>query len=165
MAKRSAGILLFRRTGDSPELFLVHPGGPFWAKKDDGAWSIPKGLYEPGEDALDAARREFHEETGIAIEGHFLALGEFKQPSGKQITAWGLEGDCDATSIRSNFFSMEWPPKSGRTAQFPEVDRAAWFNGEAALQKILKGQRPIIEKLFELFGVEVPRVKDSPPAE
>jgi predicted NUDIX family NTP pyrophosphohydrolase len=161
MAKRSAGILLFRRTGDSPELFLVHPGGPFWAKKDDGAWSIPKGLHEPGEDALDTAQREFREETGIAIEGHFLELGEFKQPSGKLITAWGLEGDCDPAAIKSNFFSMEWPPKSGRTEQFPEVDRAAWFNGEESLRKIVKGQRPIIEKLFELLGVEVPRVKTA----
>src|SRR5262245_4620391 len=114
MAERSAGILMYRRTGAKLELFLVHPGGPFWAKKDDGAWSIPKGLFEAGEEALAAARREFHEETGFRVDGKFTELGEFRQPSGKIIVAWAIEGDCDATLIRSNSFAIEWPPRSGK---------------------------------------------------
>ena len=153
MAQRSAGILLYRRAGAQVEFFLVHPGGPFWARKDDGAWSIPKGLYEPGEDPLDAAKREFEEETGIAVEGSFVELGEFKQPGGKIIQAWGLEGDCDASAIKSNLFAMEWPPKSGSSAEFPEVDRAGWFGPEEALRKILKGQWAIVERLLHRLGI------------
>lgn len=152
MAKKSAGLLLYRKGPSSIEVFLVHPGGPFWARKDDGAWSIPKGLYEEDEHALDAARREFAEETGIAVGGPFVELGEFKQPSGKIISAWAVEFDCDAGAITSNSFSLEWPPKSGNLQEFPEVDRAGWFSPEDAFQKILKGQRPIIERLLGLPG-------------
>ena len=148
MAQRSAGILLYRRAGRALEVFLVHPGGPFWAGKDEGAWSIPKGLCQPGENPLDAAKREFEEETGIRPAGSFVDLGEHKQPGGKLVHAWALEGDCDAAAIRSNLFAMEWPPKSGRRREFPEVDRAAWFGAEEALRKILRGQRPIIEQLL-----------------
>ena len=153
MKQRSAGLLLFRRAGDVPEIFLVHPGGPFWAKKDEGAWSIPKGLYEEGENPLVAAKREFSEETSFSVDGEFMELGEFKQPSGKLISAWAIESDCDPADLKSNHFSMEWPPKSGRTAEFPEVDRAAWFRPREALQKIIKGQMPIVEKLFQRLGI------------
>ena len=152
MAQRSAGILLYRRKGRSLELFLVHPGGPFWAKKDDGAWTIPKGLIEEGEEPQVAARREFEEETGVAVTAPLAELGAFRQPSGKIVIAYAAEGDCDATAIRSNEFEMEWPLKSGRMAKFPEVDRADWFSAEAALGKILKGQRPIVEVLTQHLG-------------
>lgn len=148
MAKETAGILLYRRTARGPELFLVHPGGPFWARKDDGAWSIPKGVPEPGEDRLAAARREFMEETGFAIGGAFVPLGTFKQPGGKTVIAWGLEGDCDASAVRSNTCTIEWPPRSGRKLEIPEVDRAAWFRPAEARRKILPGQRPIIDALL-----------------
>ena len=148
MAKQSAGILMFRRTGGRPEVLLVHPGGPFWAKKDDGAWSIPKGLYEERESPLAAARREFEEETGCIPDGEFLALGSFKQPSNKTIVAWAIESDFDLAKFKSNLFSMEWPPKSGRAQQFPEVDRIAWFEHDEAKRKILKGQAPILATLL-----------------
>jgi predicted NUDIX family NTP pyrophosphohydrolase len=145
MPKLSAGILLYRRKGNALEIFLVHPGGPFWARKDDGAWSIPKGEYVEGEPPFAAAKREFFEETGSSIDGDFVALGEFRQPSGKLITAFAVQGDIDPASVKSNTFSMEWPRKSGRMIEVPEVDRAAWFSpGEAAV-KILKGQRPILD--------------------
>jgi predicted NUDIX family NTP pyrophosphohydrolase len=124
-------------------------GGPFWAKKDDGAWSIPKGLYEESEDALAAARREFEEETGCLPEGPFVALGTFRQPSGKQLSIWAFEGEFDLGTFKSNLFTMEWPPKSGRMAEFSEADRAGWFNEQQALAKITKGQRPILKALFE----------------
>lgn len=148
MTKRSAGIVMFRWRERTPELLLVHPGGPFWAKKDVGAWSIPKGLFESGEDALSAAKREFEEETGCRPEGHFLELGSFRQPGGKTIWAWAVEGECDLGTFRSNVFSMEWPPKSGRIQQFPEVDRAGWFIATEAVQKISRGQVAIIEALL-----------------
>src|SRR2546423_5912394 len=124
MSKQSAGILLFRRVAGDIEVFLVHPGGPFWAKKDAGAWSIPKGEYENTEDPLAAARREFMEETGVAIDGALIPLGSVTQRAGKTVSAWAVEGTCDASAIRSNLFTMEWPRKSGRQVQFPEVDRA-----------------------------------------
>jgi predicted NUDIX family NTP pyrophosphohydrolase len=142
---KSAGLLLFRRRGAKVEILLVHPGGPFWAKKDDGAWSIPKGLYEDDEDPLVAAQREFAEEVGTRIEGEFTPLGEFKLPSGKRLSVWAAEGDVDAASVVSNLFEMEWPPRSGKRAQFPEVDRAAWFSPEAARTKITTGQLPVID--------------------
>jgi predicted NUDIX family NTP pyrophosphohydrolase len=148
MTKRSAGILMYRWRKNDPEFLLVHPGGPFWSKRDDGAWSIPKGLYEDGEDALAAAQREFREETGFTVNGKLLELGSFRQPSGKTISAWAVEGDCDLSLFRSNEFSMEWPPKSGRIAQFPEVDRAGWFPTPQALQKITRGQIPIVKTLL-----------------
>ena len=152
MVQRSAGLLMFRRAENAAEVLLVHPGGPFWAKKDDGAWSIPKGLYDDDEDALTAAKREFAEETGLLPKGEFTALGEFKQPSGKRISAWAFEGAFNLAAFKSNMFTMEWPPKSGRMRDFPEADRAGWFDRQEALVKILKGQRPIIEALFEKLG-------------
>ena len=133
-------------------LLLVHPGGPFWAKKDDGSWSIPKGLYEDGEDPLLAAKREFLEETGCEPLGPVVELGVFKQPSGKQISAWAIEGDFDLKSFQSNTFSLEWPPKSGRMQSFPEADRAAWLSPNEAIRKITKGQVPIIETLLKKIG-------------
>ena len=151
MVQRSAGLLMFRRR-ETIEVLLVHPGGPFWAKKDDGAWSIPKGLFEDGEDALAAAQREFGEETGHAPAGAPIELGIFRQPSGKRIHAFALESEFDLSAFRSNSFSMEWPPRSGRTAEFPEADRAGWFGRNEALVKITKGQRPIVEALFARFG-------------
>lgn len=147
--KRSAGLLLFRRRASGIEFFLVHPGGPFWTKKDEGAWSIPKGLYEDGEPPLDAARREFTEETGFVVDGDFVELGVFKQAGGKLVSAWLVEADCEPRALKSNLFSIEWPPRSGKTAEFPEVDRAAWFEPEAAMAKILAGQKPIIELALE----------------
>jgi predicted NUDIX family NTP pyrophosphohydrolase len=147
MPQLSAGILLFRRRPAGLEVMLVHPGGPFWAKKDEGAWSIPKGLADDGEDLLAAAKREFLEETGMAVDGSVLDLGAHKQPSGKTIAAWACEGDFDPATLKSNTFSLEWPPRSGRMAEFPEVDRAAWCSVDEALVKINKGQKPIIAAL------------------
>jgi predicted NUDIX family NTP pyrophosphohydrolase len=162
MSQRSAGVLLYRRGARAVELFLVHPGGPFWAKKDEGAWTIPKGLIEEGEDSQAAARREFEEETGSGVTVPLIELGAFRQPSGKTIIAFAAEGDCDAAAIHSNEFEMEWPPKSGRMARFPEVDRAGWFSPEAALVKILKGQRPIVEVLTQRLGTNAAKGRSSP---
>jgi predicted NUDIX family NTP pyrophosphohydrolase len=145
--KNSAGILLHRLRGSGIEVFLVHPGGPFWAKKDAGAWSIPKGEFEAGEDPLKAAKREFKEETGFAVEGNFIELTPVKQPGGKVVYAWAVMGDCEAESIKSNTFSLEWPPRSGKRKEFPEVDRAGWFTPEIAREKILKGQLNFLEEL------------------
>jgi predicted NUDIX family NTP pyrophosphohydrolase len=151
--KRSAGMLMYRGSPPALELLLVHPGGPFWAKKDLGAWSIPKGEYEDGEDPLAVARREFEEELGNALpEGDVIALGELPQPSRKVITAFAIEGDFDVSTVRSNTFEMEWPPKSGREQSFPEVDRAEWFSAEEARRKILPGQQPFIDRLLESLG-------------
>ena len=151
MAKQSAGLLMFRRRRGAIELLLVHPGGPYWARKDDGAWSIPKGFVEEGEDTLVAAKREFEEETGQRPAGQLIALGTFKQPSGKQVSAFAVEGEFDLASFKSNNFALEWPPRSGRMQEFPEADRAGWFGRTEALVKILKGQRPIIEALLARF--------------
>ena len=145
--KNSAGILLHRLRGSGIEVFLVHPGGPFWAKKDAGAWSIPKGEFEAGEDPLEAAKREFKEETGFAVAGNFIELTPVKQPGGKVVYAWAVMGDCEADSIKSNTFSLEWPPRSGKRKEFPEVDRAGWFTPEVAREKILKGQLNFLEEL------------------
>ncbi len=155
MTKRSAGILAWRRRDGAPELFLVHPGGPFWKNKDDGAWSIPKGEISPGEDPLRAARREFEEETGRAIDGTFVPLDPVKIASGKVIEAWAIEHDLDASAITSNTFEIEWPPRSGQRQAFPEVDRAAWFPGPVALQKVTKGQVPLLTQLLERLGVAI----------
>jgi predicted NUDIX family NTP pyrophosphohydrolase len=155
MAKKiSAGILLFRRRARALEVFLVHPGGPYWAKKDAGAWSIPKGEMDDDDDsdALATAKREFQEETGHAIEGTFMALTSLKQPSGKLIHAWCVEGDLDAAAITSNTFCMEWPPGSGLQREFPEVDRGGWFSVAAALEKLLRGQRAFVAELQGRLG-------------
>jgi predicted NUDIX family NTP pyrophosphohydrolase len=148
MAKRSAGLLLFRRDADAVRVLLVHPGGPFWAKRDRGSWSIPKGEYLDGEDARAVALREFEEETGVAPPaGDLLALGEVRQAGGKIVTGFALEGEIDAENIVSNNFEMVWPPKSGRRQSFPEIDRAGWFTLAEAAEKILDGQRPFLERL------------------
>jgi predicted NUDIX family NTP pyrophosphohydrolase len=147
MAKRSAGILLYRRRPGTPEVLLVHPGGPYWARKDDGAWTIPKGEIGEAEDPLAAARRELLEETGLDLDGEFVALTPVRQRSGKLVHAWALEGDCDAAAVKSNTFPMEWPPRSGRMQDFPEVDRAEWFTLPRARVKILAGQAPLLDEL------------------
>ena len=146
MAKQSAGLLLYRRN-DVLEVMLVHPGGPFWAKKDLGAWSIPKGEYAEGEDPLVAARREFEEETGFPAPDNAIALGELKQAGGKMVTAWAAEGDCDAARLVSNTCEIEWPPRSGRKIEIPEVDRAGWFAMDEARERILKSQLPFLDWL------------------
>ena len=138
---------MYRRLEAGLEVFLVHPGGPFWAKKDHGAWSIPKGEYEEGEDALDAARREFHEETGFTAGGIFLDLGVIKQAGGKTVAAWAFEGDCDPQRIKSNLCRIEWPPRSKRLIDIPEVDRGNWFSIPEARERILKSQQPLLEVL------------------
>jgi predicted NUDIX family NTP pyrophosphohydrolase len=148
MPKRSAGILMYRRSGQGLELLLVHPGGPFWARKDLGAWSIPKGEYAPPEDPQAVALREFEEETGMALRGTLRPLGEVVQAGRKVVSAFALEGEFDPTRLKSNTFELEWPPKSGRKAQFPEVDRAQWFSPDEARDKILPGQRDFIDRLL-----------------
>ena len=151
MAKRSAGLLMFRRRNLTLEVLLVHPGGPFWARKDQGAWSIPKGEYEEPDDPLAAAKREFKEETGFLSQEPFLALGSLKQRSGKLITAWAFEGDCDPEALVSNTFELEWPSKSGQMRSFPEVDRAAWFDTAEARRRILPGQSAFVDVLEKLL--------------
>jgi predicted NUDIX family NTP pyrophosphohydrolase len=151
MAKRSAGILLYRRRPGMTEVLLVHPGGPFWTRKDDGAWTIPKGEIGEGEDALVAARRELLEETGLALDGEFRALTPVRQRSGKLVLAWALEGDCDSAAVKSNTFPMEWPPRSGRMQDFPEVDRAEWFTLPRARVKILAAQAPLLDELERML--------------
>ncbi len=147
-ARHSAGIVLHRDAGGAPEVLLVHPGGPVWSRRDAGAWSIPKGEYEPGEDPLAAARREFEEELGTAAPGgEPVDLGEVRQKSGKRVRAWALAGDLDATAIHSNSFTMEWPPRSGRQQEFPEVDRAQWFGLAQAREKINPAQAELLDRL------------------
>lgn len=148
-AKTSAGILLWRRR-EELEVFLVHPGGPFWVKKDLGAWSIPKGEIGEGEEPLACAVRELTEETGFTVDGPFVALRPIRQAGGKTVHAWAAEGDCDPAALRSNVFSMEWPPRSGRLQDFPEVDRAAWFELGEARRKILAAQAPLLDELARL---------------
>ena len=151
MPKLSAGLLMYRRLESGMEgafeVFLAHPGGPFWAKKDAGAWSVPKGEYAAGESPLEAARREFAEETGFRSEGPFAELGELKQAGGKVVSVWAFEGDCDPAGLVSNTFEMEWPPRSGKRVQMPEVDRGGWFSIAEAREKILKGQEPFLDRL------------------
>jgi predicted NUDIX family NTP pyrophosphohydrolase len=150
MPKQSAGLLAYRRKSDRVEFFLIHPGGPFWQKEDLGAWSIPKGEFVEGEDPLEAARREFQEEAGVVAPGPFTPLMPVKQRSGKTVYTWLTPADFDATRITSNTFTMEWPPRSGKLSEFPEVDRAEWLELEAACEKILEAQRPL---LIEAAGI------------
>jgi predicted NUDIX family NTP pyrophosphohydrolase len=152
--KLSAGLLLHRGGPDALEVLLVHPGGPFWARRDAGAWSIPKGEYGDGEDPLAAARREFTEELGLAVPaGEPEALGEVRQKGGKRVTAWALAADLDIEAIASNTFELEWPPRSGRVQQFPEVDRAGWFALAPAREKLLPAQVPLLDRLEERLGL------------
>ncbi len=149
--KLSAGILLYRRREGEIELFLVHPGGPYWVNKDDGAWSIPKGEFAEGDDPLAAAQREFFEETGVALAGEFEPLLPLKQASGKVIHAWAVEGDIDPLTVKSNSFAMEWPPRSGVTQEFAEVDKGEWFSIAMAQRKLLPGQRKFLDELQRLL--------------
>jgi predicted NUDIX family NTP pyrophosphohydrolase len=153
MPKRSAGILMYRRGPRGLEVLLVHPGGPFWAKKDLGAWSIPKGEYDGDEEPLAVAVREFKEETGLRPTGAFRPLGEIVQAGRKVVTAFAVEGDFDPTKLTSNTFELEWPPRSGRKATFPEVDRAEWFAPDQAREKILPAQRELIERLLGAIDI------------
>lgn len=148
---RSAGLLMFRRARGGAEVLLAHPGGPFWARRDEAAWTLPKGEIAPGEDPLAAAQREFLEETGFASTPPFWPLGELRQKSGKRISAWAFEGDADPALLVSNRFELEWPPRSGRLQSFPEVDRVAWFSCEEAKRKLIAGQAPFIDVLGSLL--------------
>ena len=156
MAKTSAGLLMYRVRGGTIEVLLVHPGGPFWRKKDEGAWSIPKGEVELGEELLATARREFHEELGLEAAGNFIPLTPIRQKGGKVVHAWAFEGDCDPAAIRGNTFTMEWPPKSGRAIEFPEVDKAAFFDLEAARRKINPAQAALLDQLDRLLKTAGP---------
>lgn len=147
MAKHSAGVLLYRLRDGAIEVFLVHPGGPYWRNRDESAWSIPKGEFDPDEEPLAAARREFEEETGLTVEGRFSPLAPLRQPHRKIVHAWAVEGDCDPAAIRSNTFPLEWPPHSGRMEHFPEVDRAGWFPLDQAREKIVSGQTGFLDEL------------------
>jgi predicted NUDIX family NTP pyrophosphohydrolase len=151
--KTSAGILIYRGRDGHLDVLLVHPGGPYWAKKDLGAWSLPKGEITEGEDPRTAAVRELTEETGFAIDGELHALRPLRQKSGKIILAWAVEGDCDPARLRSNVFSMEWPPKSGKQQEFPEVDRAAWFTLDEARLRMVAGQAPFLDELSSFAGI------------
>jgi predicted NUDIX family NTP pyrophosphohydrolase len=154
--RRSAGLLLHRLRDDAPEVLLVHPGGPLWARRDLGAWSIPKGELDPGEEPLEAARREFREETGFDPAGPFHPLPPVRQRGGKEILAWAVAGDLDPAAVRSGTFFLEWPLRSGRRIAFPEVDRAAWFGIEAARERILPGQAALLQALLRLLGAAGP---------
>jgi len=154
MPKKSAGLLLYRVNTSGLEVLLVHPGGPFWAKKDDGCWSIPKGEFGDDEEPLAAAKREFEEELGVPATGDFIPLEPVRQAGGKLVYAWAVRGDFDVSRLKSNTFSMEWPPRSGKLLEFPEVDRAGWFGMNAARRKILKGQTPLLDQLALQQGLE-----------
>ena len=157
VSKNSAGIVVFREVSGRLEVLLVHPGGPFWAKQDDGSWSIPKGEFDEGEDPLTAARREVTEETGFTAAGELIPLEELRQPGGKIVYAWAMKGDFDPARLKSNTFSMEWPPKSGRQQEFPEIDRAGWFTMESARRKIVNGQAGFLDRA----GVQAPYVANG----
>ena len=165
MPARSAGILLFRRGAAGPEVLLAHPGGPFWARKDLGAWSIPKGEHGDDESPLVCARREFAEETGAELpEGALVELGEVRQGGGKLVRAWAAEGDLDPEAVRSNTFELEWPPRSGRTQEFPEIDRAAWFGLDEAPERLLAAQAPFLDRLREHLGDRLREHRGEPGA-
>ena len=150
---RSAGLLMFRRRSGAVEVLLAHPGGPFWVRRDDAAWTLPKGEIGIDEDPLAAARREFREETGFASEPPFLPLGELRQKSGKRISAWAFEGDADPAQLVSNLFEVEWPPRSGRMQAFPEIDRVRWFAPDEARRKLIAGQAPFVDALLQTLGL------------
>lgn len=152
MPKRSAGLIMYRRRNSELEVFVVHPGGPFWAKKDFGAWSIPKGEYLDGEEPLEVARREFEEETGFSSQGNFIGLGDLRQRGGKIVSAWAFEGDGDPQKLKSNTFMLEWPPRSGRQIEVPEVDRGCWCSIEEARRRLLPGQRAFLDRFLEKVG-------------
>ncbi len=153
MPRRSAGIVLYRVRAGTPEVLLVHPGGPFWARRDAGAWSFPKGEYDAGDDPRETALREFEEETGTALPpGDLVELGSVKQKGGKVVSAWAVEGDLDTDTIKSNTFRMQWPPRSGRWATFPEVDRAGWFGPEEAREKLVPAQAEFVDRLLGRLG-------------
>ena len=152
MGRNSAGLLLYRIRDAAVEVFLVHPGGPYWKNKDEGAWSIPKGEFLSTEDSLEAAKREFFEETGFVVEGELRALKPLRQSSGKMVHAWAVEGDLDPTAIISNTVEIEWPPRSGRLQSIPEIDRGAWLALTDARRKILRGQVPLLEELAQMLG-------------
>lgn len=156
MARQSAGLLLYRRRAGQWEVLLVHPGGPFWQNRDAGAWSIPKGEFSTGEDALTAAKREFQEETGLVGSGDFVPLSPIKQRGGKIVHAWLVECDLDVSKIKSNTFSMEWPPRSGKVAEFAEIDRAGWFTLDGAFEKILEAQRPLLAEAQSKLAINAP---------
>ena len=152
LPKQAAGILLYRQSPRGLEVLLAHPGGPLWSRKDLGAWTIPKGQFGQEESALDAAKREFEEEMGRPADGGFVELGSIRQPSGKIVHAFTAESDFDVTQVKSNLFTLEWPPRSGRSGQYPEVDRAEWFSIDEARKRILKGQEPFLDRLLALLG-------------
>lgn len=159
MPKLSAGLLLYRSRDGVVEVLLVHPGGPYWARRDEGAWSLPKGEHDASEDPLAVARREFREELGVEppSEGAPAFLGELRQAGGKRVSAWAVEGDLDVADVRSNTFTIEWPPRSGTRREFPEVDRADWFGLEEASRKLVPGQAGFLDRLAELLGVNPAR--------
>jgi predicted NUDIX family NTP pyrophosphohydrolase len=161
MAKRSAGLLMYRRKRDEIEVFLVHPGGPYWTNKDQGAWTIPKGEYGDDEEPLAAAQREFFEETGFAANGEFLSLGEVRQRSGKLVTAWAFRGDCDPMQLKSNTCEIEWPPKSGKCLQIPEIDRGQWFTMDEARKYIRAELNDLLLRLNSLIRNDVVSNADS----
>jgi predicted NUDIX family NTP pyrophosphohydrolase len=161
MTVHSAGILVFRYRAGRLQVMLVHPGGPYWENKDEGVWSMPKGLFEENEGPLEAARREFAEETGFVAEGEFIALGELVQPSKKVVHAWALESDLDTTRIRSNTFTLEWPPGSGRVEAYPEIDKGQWFDIDAARTKITRGQAGFIDRLIDCLQAVPPAAGDG----
>jgi predicted NUDIX family NTP pyrophosphohydrolase len=152
MGAVSAGLLVYRRVGPVPEVLLGHPGGPFWVRRDEGAWMIPKGLIEPGEDALVAAMREFEEETGLKPPAGARALTPLRQAGGKQVLCWAAEGDFDLAAFKPGDFEMEWPPRSGKRGRFPEMDRIAWFDGPEALRRILPSQAPLVREALGWVG-------------
>jgi predicted NUDIX family NTP pyrophosphohydrolase len=153
MPRRSAGIVLYRVRAGTPEVLLVHPGGPFWARRDAGVWSFPKGEYDAGDDPRETALREFEEETGTALPpGELIELGSVKQKGGKVVSAWAVEGDLDPDTVESNTFRMQWPPRSGRWATFPEVDRAGWFGPEEAREKLVPAQAEFVDRLLGRLG-------------
>lgn len=165
MPKKSAGLLMYRVRNGALEVLLVHPGGPFWVRKDAGAWFIPKGEMAPGEDDQAAALREFGEETGLQPRGPFLPLGSVRHKSGKIVTAWAFEGDCDPAALTSNNFSMEWPPRSGKQREFPEIDRAEFFTANAAKRKMHAAEFEFVSRLEDVRSEKKRRPTPSPPAD